>query len=324
MALNRSVLTRLMTLLGPSDVKRIEDNARVAETIERTWCAKFDALFLKLGEDLLDTIAEHGELRWPTDLLQQLGGLLLEHELRTVVAAATTITPSEYVRAAKGEAKAWPTDLARIRELWDAWRRTGRLPGRTADQARAIKTLYIRKVQQAWQKNGADFITGEQSRVAGYGTKDSDTNETGKKGRAVVWNPNAFDRQAARAAIQKAFAVPRARAHTIVETETTRYYNTVRVNTYNQIDSVAGYLFVIVRDAGTTKWCRSRAGVVFFKGHVLLMRNTPPCHYNCRSELLPLSSLNPAHRKLLENRTLWAQNRRLVPLLPEWNTDRAA
>lgn len=332
MALNRPVLRSLLTMLGPSDVRRIEDNARAAEVIEQRWVARFNALFDKLAEDLLDTIAEHGEPRWPTDLAEQIGGLLLEHELATTMAASATITPAEYVRAAKGSAKpqpeqpAWPTDLARIRQLWDQWRRTGRLPGRTAEQARAVKTLYIRRVQQAWQREGVDFINGD--RVDGYGAKGTDVNETGKRGRATVWNPSAFNRDAARVAIQKAFAVPRARAKTIVETETTRYYNTTRVNTYNQIDSVVAYLFVAVRDAATTKWCcygkGGRHGVVFFKGSALLSRNCPPCHYNCRSELLPLSRLNPAHRKLLENTTLWAQNRKLTPLLPEWNRDRAA
>ncbi len=324
MGLNRLVLQQLATVLGGEDVRRIEDNARIAEALEQRWVANFDKLWRKLLDDLLDTIAEHGEVRWPADLQQQIGALLIEHEMQTIVAATTTITPAEYVRAAKGDPKKWPTDLARIRQLWDQWRHTGKLPGRTADQARAIKTLYIRRVQQAWQKNGADFINGDTSKVMGYGAEDSDRNATGRNGRAVVWNPTAFDRESARAALERAFAVPRARAKTIVETETTRYYNTVRVNTYNAIDSVAGYLFVIVRDAGTTKWCRSRAGVVFFKGTALLHHNTPPCHYNCRSELLPLSKLNPAHRKLLENKSLWAENRRLVPLLPEWNESNAA
>lgn len=326
MGINRAVLHRLAEVLGAQDVRRIEDNARVAEAIEQRWKAKVDELFAELLDDVLDTIEEHGEVRWHQDLLERIGALLLEHELQTTVAAANTITPAEYVRAAKGDEKKWPTDLTRIRQLWDTWRRTGKLPGRTAQQAAAIKTLYIRRVQQAWQKHGRDFISG--ARVAGHQAEHVEpVNDVSDKGKAIVWNNGAFDRAGARQLIEQAFGVAKARAKTIVETETTRYYNTTRVNTYNAIDSVVGYLFVIVRDAATTKWCRSRAGVIFFKGTTGangLPHNTPPCHYNCRSELLPLSRLNPAHRRLLENKSLWAENRRLVPLLPEWNQGRAA
>src|SRR6185369_13186171 len=200
--------------------------------LEQRWKSKFDALFNSLIEDVLDTIEEHGELRIHNDLADRIGELLLEHELETVVAATTTITPAEYVRAAKGDDKKWPTDLARIRALWDQWRHTGRLPGRTQKQAEAIKTLYIRRVQQAWQRHGQDFTQG--NRVAGRHAKEVEpVNGISDNGRAIVWNPSAFDRDAARAAIEKAFAVPKQRAKTIVETETTRYYNTVRINTYN-------------------------------------------------------------------------------------------
>lgn len=324
MAFGALIITRLAQLVGNEDALRIEHNARIAEHIEQEWKKRFDALFDALTEQLLTTLEASGDLQWPADLLERIGALLLEHELQTVVAATTTITPAEYVRAAAGRAPKWPTDIARIRALWDQWRHTGRLPGRTAEQARAVKTLYIRRVQHAWQTKGATFITGEKNRVAGYGAKGTNKNNTGKGERAAVWNPDAFDRVSARAAIQQATRVSRARAYTIVETETTRYYNTVRINTYNAIDTVVAYLFICVRDAATTKWCKSRSGVVFFKATDLLRHNTPPCHYNCRSELLPLSRLNPAHRKLLENASNWAQNRALVPLLPEWNEGHAA
>ncbi len=327
MGLNRAVLIRLAEVLGAQDVRRIEDNARVAETVEQQWKRRFEELFAELLDDLLDTIEEHGEVRWHTDLLERFGGLLLEHELYTTTAAANTVTPAEYVRAAKGDIKKWPTDLVRIRQLWDQWRRTGKLPGRTAQQAAAIKTLYIRRVQQAWQRHGRDFIAGSP-RVAGHQAASvKPVNEVSDQGKAIIWNGGAFDRAGARQMLEHAFAVPKARANTIVETETTRYYNTTRINTYNTIDSVVAYLFVAVRDSATTKWCRSRAGVVFFKGSTGdkgLAHNTPPCHYNCRSELLPLSRLNPAHRRLLENESLWSTNRRLVPLLPEWNEHKAA
>jgi SPP1 gp7 family putative phage head morphogenesis protein len=324
--LNEATLVRLASLVGNSDAARIAANARVAEQIEQRFKRRVDELLADLVNELLASIAETGQLAFSdSEIEERLGALLLEHELQTSIAAANSITPAEYVRAAARPdpyRPHWPSDLRRVRELWDQWRITGRLPGKTREQAKAVKQLYIRRVQQAWQKHGADFIAGEQSRVAGYQRKGTDVNKTGKNGRAVVWNPSAFNREYARAVIEKAAGVPRARAYTIVETETTRYYNTIRVNTYNAIETVIGYLFIAVRDSATTDWCKSRNGVVFMKGTALLGRNTPPCHYNCRGELLPLSRLNPTHRKLLEDMSLRAENRVLVPLLPEWNTDR--
>lgn len=310
MGLNRGALAKLSTMLAGEDVRRIEDNARIAEHVEQLWLIKLDELLSDLTGDVLRHLAETGEIVFPDRIDQMLGGFFLQHELATIQAASHTITPAEYVRAASSEGTnkgKWPTDSVRIRQQWDEFRRTGRLPGRARKEASSIKAIYIRRIQQWWQRSGRDFIRGAPK-------------TRGETPAGAIWNRDAFDREAARRAIQAEVAVPRARARTIVETETTRHYNTTRVNTYNQIETVVGYLYVIVRDAGTTKWCRSRAGMVLVKSDTKTLRhNTPPCHWNCRSELLPLSRLNPAHRKLLEDLSLRPENRKLEPLPAGWN-----
>ncbi len=306
MGLNREALARLATMLSTSDVERIENNARVAEHVENLWLLKLDELLRSIVGQILDRMANTGELEIPADLETQIGAFFLQHALATTVAAGTTITPAEYVRAAKGKAPKFPASSVEIRKQWDEWRHTGKLPGYTRKQASGIKVVYIRRIQQWWQRGGRDFIHGQP--IA-----------QGRDAFGTLWNPAAFDREAARVAIQNEVAVPRARARTIVETETTRYYNTARVNTYDQIETVGGYLYVIVRDAATTKWCRTRAGMVLLKGETTTRKNTPPCHWNCRSELLPLSRLNPLHRKLLEDVSLRPENRTLEPLPKGWN-----
>lgn len=310
MALNQVQLAHLRSVLDERDVRRIEDNARAAETIERRWKFKLHALFKQLTERTVAMIETfEGEVpsrQWfdlGNHVFKEVADLFLQHELDTTFIAARTGSP-DFVRATS--APKWPSDTARIRALWDRWRHTGKLPGRTAKQAAAVKVLYIRRIQTLWQKRGKEFITGSPPTL-GFDEK------------GAYWNPDAFDRESVKDAIEAEALVSRARASTIVETETTRYYNTTRLNIYNTMDNVIGYYFVCVRDHATTPWCLSRRHAVFMKGSALLGHNTPPCHWNCRSELLPLSKNNPAHRRLLDDMKLRAENRRFVPLPPGWN-----
>lgn len=305
MALNRAALERLRLLLGSTEAAHIESNATIAERIERTWLLKLEQLFASVINQTLD-LSKHGELILPEDIEERLGVMFLQHEMATVTGALGTlrqpahVDADPHVRAAKKKKPKLPRSAHAIREAWDNYRKTGNLPKHAAANAKKIKSLYIRKVQELWQKHGRDFIEGHARKPNGE------------------WNPDAFDKEAARKAIQKATKVSVARARTVVETETTRYYNDARREYYDAIETVDGYLFVIVRDSGTTRWCLSRAGLVFFRG-ALLNKNTPPCHWNCRSEVLPLSRLNPTHAKILADEKLWATNNKLVPLPPGWN-----
>lgn len=317
MGLNQHTLAQLSKHLAGEDVRRIEDNARIAEALERRWLERADRLFGEINRRVLDVLEQTGELPDSWAWLQhELGGFLLEHELMATETAARTITPAEYARMRLPK---WPTKTERIRALWDRWRKTGALPGRTREQAAAIKVLYIRRVQFMWQNYGRQFIQGRPRVIDKDGRDVNRVNRDRTDKRGNVWNPDAFNREGAARAIEAEAKVSRARARTIVETETTRYYNDTRTTYYSSVESVIGYLFVAVRDHATTKWCRSRNGVVFIKGTDTLKKNTPPCHYNCRSELLPLSRLNPTHRKLLEDASRRAENNNLVPLMPHWN-----
>lgn len=310
--INTRLIDWLRSRLGSRDVETIERNARAAQALEDAWLRKLDELFGDVLDDVLDSLATYGpDYKLPDDIEQRIGGFLLEHQLDVTKAASHTVAPAEYIRAAKSNR--WPSDLAHIRALWDTWRHTGKLPGKTRKAAAAIKTLYIRRVNAVVQQRAREFFEGEPLKLPG-------SNQHRKR-----WNPAAFDREDARRALEASAKVARQRARTIVETETTRYYNHTRTNVYDQVDSVAGYLFVCVRDAATTHWCKSRGipPMVLFKGTDLLAKNKPPCHWNCRSELLPLSRLNPRHRQLLEDKTLWAQNRKLAPLPKGWNESAA-
>lgn len=297
MIINASVV-ELRSILSADEVARVVANARVADAIEQAWKSKLDALLRYLVESTVDRSLTAGELQVDDRIEQRFGAFLLEHELATTRAAAATVTsPEGNVRAAR--APRWPTSAARINDLWQRWKSKGELPGRTKKQAARIKRVFIRKMQELWQKYGDDFIAGDSRK--GY-----------------LNNPRAFSREYAVEKIQEQLGIARSHARTIVETETTRYYNSTRKEAYDAMPNVAGYLFVCIRDHRTTAWCKSRGGAVFTQGTTLLKRNTPPCHWNCRSELLPLSRNNPVHLKLLKNESLWAENRVLVPLPPGW------
>lgn len=53
----------------------------------------------------------------------------------------------------------------------------------------------------------------------------------------------------------------------------------------------------------------------FFAGGYLVHN----CHWNCRSEILPLTRQNPRHLKLIEDPARQRRNHKCKPLPPEWN-----
>ena len=110
-----------------------------------------------------------------------------------------------------------------------------------------------------------------------------------------------------------------ANAKTTIVTETTRYYTERKRRIYDQADSITHYLFVPIRDSRTTKWCKTRDRVVYKKGSKYLEKETPPIHWNCRSDILPLSPFNPVHRRLINDRSKARENRKPAPLPPGWS-----
>jgi uncharacterized protein with gpF-like domain len=106
----------------------------------------------------------------------------------------------------------------------------------------------------------------------------------------------------------------------IVATETTRYYNDVRHEIYSQSEDINHFLFMSIRDFRTTEWCKTRNGLVYKKEDPLYLREKPPCHWNCRSEMVPLTDVNPRHEKMINDPSIARRNNKCKPLPPGWNT----
>lgn len=188
-----------------------------------------------------------------------------------------------------------PRSLPELFNLWDKWRKGIALPARQARNARVIKDVFLKTVHEFWKTHSDDY----------------------RKGRK-------FTQEEVRAELGMRARLPMARASMIVATETTVFYNTARRELYDQADGVTHYLFSAIRDRRTSKWCTGyqkggRDGLVYRKGSPYLMRETPACHWNCRSTILPLSPSNPRHLVLIEDhrRARWSNSP--TPLPTGWN-----
>jgi SPP1 gp7 family putative phage head morphogenesis protein len=121
----------------------------------------------------------------------------------------------------------------------------------------------------------------------------------------------------AKAKLSESWQASRGRVQTIFRTETTRYFTDVQVKFYEDDDGIIGFLFDSIADTGRTDWCRSRHGLVYRPGSDLLRRNSPPCHWNCRSHLIALAS-TPENRKMLADPHRDPSKRSVKPLPPGW------
>ena len=210
--------------------------------------------------------------------------------------------PRDTTKLAAGpKAPRIPRNPAELQAWWDYYRSFQNLkkkaPQRILVLANKIRTAYVRKVQSIWQSTSTDFQEGK------------------------IW-----DQVPVRAAVQDALRVAESRAQMIVRTETTRYYNQARINYYDQLPAVTHYIFVSIRDKATTPWCRpypqGRNGLVYKKGSDLFKKNSPPCHWNCRSEILPLTpQFDKRDKQLVDDKSRAAENNHPTPLPPGWNSD---
>lgn len=182
-----------------------------------------------------------------------------------------------------------PRNFKQLRIMWDMFRKKKKIPARQQALAQRIREAYLKKVQDMWVKHGEDFRNGS----------------TG-------------ERKAAVSAIMQGADVAYSRAKMIVETETTYYYNKTRRAVYDRSSDVSHYLFMAIRDHRTTEWCKTRHGLVYAKDDPILNKEQPPCHWNCRSEVLPMTKLNPRHLKIIQDPKLQRRKNRCEPLPPEW------
>lgn len=183
-----------------------------------------------------------------------------------------------------------PKGLSDLIKKWDDMRRQGKVPKAQQIAANKIRKLYIQKLKELFKKEGIDFVRGK-----------------------------VYDLKAVEELVQKAGKIAYSRAKMTVETESTRYFNEARTMVYDKSPDVTHYLFMSIRDHATTKWCKTRHGLVFTKGTELFRRNQPPCHWYCRSEVLPLTPHNPNHLRLIQDMSKRAENNKLEPLPAGWN-----
>ena len=307
MLINRKTIETLRKILDGRDIKKLTQAAEKAEEVERRWERKFQVSFNKLQDWVQDYIEKNGKLpkRLPIDMTD----LVVEHSVDTMRESLKIArTDKELDHSSTGHPRLskkpptprMPSTIGSMMELWDDYRknktRYQRNPKdappairRQLDLGDRIMQTYLDKLQEAWKTYGRRFITGD----------------TG-------------DRQEAIKEIMDKSKASYARAKTIVETETTYYYNEARQSYYDELDAVTHYLFVALRDQATTDWCKTRQGIVYKKGSKILQRETPPIHYNCRSELLPLTPQNPKHKALIDDKRRSRSNRRPKRLPEGW------
>lgn len=292
MALTLVTFNRLVSVFGEEDASRLADSANRADRLEKRWVSKLDRLWDELKTETIKDLEMTGVVSNRTSgmfldfYVEQAFSVMLE-AIKSTRTRPRVTSGNRLKQYPKGP---MPRSLSELRKLWDLWRQKKRAPARQAKIAESIKNAYVKKCQATWREASDSYRQGKTT-----------------------------DRESIVAKVQQAADTQYARAKTIVETETTRYWNKTRKEIYGQAEDVTHFLFVPVRDHATTKWCKSRRGLVYAKGDPILDKETPPIHWNCRSELLPLSIMNPRHLVLIENKSLWRRNNSCEPLPAQWN-----
>lgn len=289
MGFHAGAIEKLVRSLGRDEALHYYALAKKQQTLENQWKRKAQQFLDSLTDKVLDGLLEVGVVPQV-----DFAPFFTEHAIAVAKeafkSAEQSPKSSKVPRMARPTAKTVPRSLKDLMKMWDEFRKNGKIPPRQKEIAERVKKQYLKKVQKFWDSYGEQFRAGQE-----------------------------FDRERAKHAIQQYAKVSYARANMIVETETTYYYNQVRRKTYDQSPDVTHYLYMAIRDHATTKWCRTRDGMVMEKGTDFTDHNTPPVHWNCRSEVIPLvPGLNPRHAQLVNDRTRQPQNRSLAPLPEGW------
>lgn len=288
-----SIFTRLSAI----DRIRLKNSADIAQNLENVWAARMRGFLQETTEKVVASLERDGTL--PEVDFERV---FVEHSFQVAIAAMHSahwdaqkfITQ---IHLAGPPKKKLPKDLMSLMRLYDLWKRGKYTPKRPAKIAAQVKREYLKKCRDVWSKQSKDFREG-----------------------------GVYNQEQVKKAIKKAAATTAARAQTIVRTETTGYYNEGRMKIYDQSQDVTHYLFIAVRDKATTKWCtakvvdgkRGRHGLVYRKDDPLRTKERPACHWNCRSEMLPLSPLNPSHLRLIKDPSIQRDNVECHPLPHGW------
>lgn len=292
MAVNMTAISKLARLLGPEEANAYFKLASRVDDLEKIWEGHLSDRIRGITDQAVRQLMEKGEIDESTvDILP----LLMELYFSVSSNAIDSTFKFEDYKARLAKKKRPPKGivaktLAEVRRLYDRWRYDGVADKRQKSLADKWKKHYLTKIKKAWKQYSKPFREGK-----------------------------VYDQIEVRQQMQDAARTTFARAKTIVETETTRHWNEVRRSTYDELDEITHYLFMPIRDWRTTKWCKTRDGLVYKKGSVYLEHEQPPCHWNCRSEIIPLSPLNSRHQAMINDRTRDRETHRPEPLPSGWN-----
>lgn len=280
----------LVGLLGAREAAEIFHMSSLATRVEAQMKTAFHSYIRQKTKDALALAEETGRLRLADVDFEPLVMTLTFRAMRAGLESAQPKSQRGGPLASLAAGKErLPRTLRELRVWWDKYRQGKKVPKHQRAVAAKLKKAYVDKLQAVWVKHGEDFRAGN----------------TASKGKVV-------------AEVMKGADVVYSRAKMVVETETTSFYNQSRRGVYDQSQDVTHYLFLAIRDHATTDWCKTRHGLVYAKGDPILDKETPAIHWNCRSDLVPLTPINPRHRKLIEDKRLWRRNNKCKPLPPGW------
>ena len=280
------------------DYRRLEAEGKRVQTIEDEFNAEIAEGMRRTLDLVIETGTPNFDIPWLKEVLQR-------HALVTMITAYKYAETEKQYRG-KPSTKRFalprpklPRNLKDLMKLWDSYKKKDKVLKRADKLYESVRKQYLKKIQNIWKVYGKDFLEGKTA------SKEEAVNAILKQSDATV-----------------------NRAKTIIATETTYYQNKARITFYDQTPEVTHYLFLAIRDKRTTPWCtsgktngkRGRHGLVYEKNSELMKKETPPTHFNCRSELTPLVPQNPNHKKLIEDESLRRDHHECYPLLPNWNS----
>jgi SPP1 gp7 family putative phage head morphogenesis protein len=285
MSISKDAIRQAITLLGKSEAKELYRLAKKQEALEAKWRRKLKVFFDELNEHVAMTLITTDKV----EVGKRFEEFFAAHMFEAIQSGMRSVRSPTRVPAKLAKI---PFSLKGLQDAWDKWRKKGELPHDLAPYVKKVKQAYIKKAQDVWRRESKDFREG-----------------------------GVYNQKAVVKSIYDSTKGSYARSKMIVETETTRYYNQSRREYYDASDVVTHYMFMAIRDHRTTKWCKTRHGLVYAKGDELTDKETPPIHYNCRSELVPLTPYNPNHEKIIKDKRLNRRttSRTVAPMLPGWN-----
>lgn len=279
--INRQSIAWCALNLGKQETATILRMAFKTESFRRKWIRTWGQILDRINEMVADQIISTGEV-YNTDTIQaHIEFFLQEHsEASARKGLDDAYNPKNVRLSSKG--------LAYWQKYWDRVKKS--TLKRNEALAKKVKKQYLDRCKSVFEQVSQDFRSGK-----------------------------VYDKKEIVKVLTNASDGAKARGKMIVETETTRYYNQARKSYYDRSDDVTHYLFLAILDTATTEWCKTRHKLVYTKGEAVTTQETPPVHWNCRSEMTPLTPLNPRHKAIIDNARNLRDNRNPAPLPKGWN-----